>query len=110
MYVATYLKPELVEGLNIFNKEGYGSNSILLLNNGDNTFKDITVEAGLEYLHNTFLGVFSDIDRDGDQDLVVAYDTGHVFTWRNEGKLKFTKANNPSSDLYGYPMGIGIGD
>ncbi|MEP3232817.1 MAG: VCBS repeat-containing protein [Hyphomicrobiales bacterium] len=110
MYVATYLKPELVEGLNIFNKEGYGSNSIMLMNNGDNTFKDITVEAGLEYLHNTFLGVFSDVDKDGDQDLIVAHDTGKVLTWRNEGNLKFTSAKNPTSDQFGYPMGIAVGD
>ena len=110
MYVSTYLKPELVEGLNIFNKEGYGSNNILLLNNGDNTFRDITVEAGVEYLHNTFASVFSDVDRDGDQDLVVAHDTGQVLTWRNDGNLKFTAVKNPSSNRYGYPMGIGVGD
>jgi len=110
MFVSTYIKLSKVEGENIFNKAGYGSSSLLLLNNGDNTFKDITSDAGMAYVHNTFSGIFSDVDRDGDQDLVVAYDTGQVRTWRNDGNLKFTSQSNPSSDKFGYPMGIGVGD
>lgn len=110
MFVSTYIKLAQVEGENIFNKEGYGSTSLLLINNGDNTFTDITQEAGMDYVHNTFVGVFSDVDRDGDQDLVVAYDTGQVRTWRNNGDLTFESRPNPSSDRFGYPMGIGIGD
>lgn len=110
MFVSTYIKLHKVEGENIFNKEGYGSTSVLLINNGDNSFTDITKKAGMDYVHNTFLGVFSDVDRDGDQDLVVAYDTGQVRTWRNNGNLTFTSEPNPSSDRYSYPMGIGIGD
>lgn len=110
MYVSTYIKLARVEGENIFNKEGYGATSLLLLNNGDNTFTDITAKAGVDYLHNTFVGVFSDVDRDGDQDLVVAHDTGQVRTWRNNGDMTFTSAPNPSSDRFGYPMGVGVGD
>ena len=110
MFVSTYIKLALVEGQNIFNKEGYGSTSLLLLNNGDNSFRDITKQAGMDYVHNTFVAVFSDVDRDGDQDLVVAHDTGQVRTWRNNGDLTFVAAPNPSSDRFGYPMGIGIGD
>jgi len=110
MFVSTYIKLDHVEGENIFNKQGYGSTSLLLLNNGDNTFKDITKEAGVEYVHNTFVAVFSDVDSDGDQDIVVAHDTGQVRTWRNEGGLKFTSTENPSSKVYSYPMGVAIGD
>ncbi|MEH6545193.1 MAG: CRTAC1 family protein [Sneathiella sp.] len=110
MFVSTYIKLALVEGQNIFNKEGYGSNSLLLLNNGNNTFTNITVSAGMEYVHNTFVSMFSDVDRDGDQDLVVAYDTGQVRTWRNNGNLTFDSTENPSSNQFGYPMGIAIGD
>lgn len=110
MFVSTYIKLPQVEGQNIFNQEGYGSTSLLLLNNGDDTFTDITVKAGMDYVHNTFVAVFSDVDKDGDQDLVVAHDTGQVRTWRNNGDLTFTSMPNPSSDRYGYPMGIGIGD
>ena len=110
MFVSTYIKLALVEGQNIFNKKGYGSTSLLLMNNGDNTFSDITAKAGMSYVHNTFVGVFSDVDRDGDQDLVVAHDTGQVRTWRNKGNLTFESAANPSSDSFGYPMGVGVGD
>ena len=110
MFVSTYIKLPLVEGQNIFNMEGYGSTSLLLLNNGDDTFTDITAKADMDYVHNTFVAVFSDVDNDGDQDLIVAHDTGQIRTWRNNGDLTFTSAPNPSSDRYGYPMGIGVGD
>ena len=109
MYVCGYIQKHLIEGYNIFNKEGYGGTSALLINNGDNTFADKTEEAGLLYKHNTFQAVFSDVDADGDVDLVVAHDTGQVRTWRNND-MKFENVSNPNSDVYGYPMGIAVGD
>jgi hypothetical protein len=110
MFVSTYLPKSKMEGMNIFNKENYGSNSLLLLNNGDNTFTDITAESGLRYTHNTFQGVFVDIDGDMEQDLVVAHDTGQVKTWKNMGNLKFKDMPNPTSNVYGYPMGVAVAD
>lgn len=110
LYVPTYLPKAKMEGMNIFNKEGYGATSLLLLNNGDNTFKDVTKESGLEYVHNSFQGVFVDLDGDSQLDLVVAHDTGHVKTWKNLGGLKFQDMPNPNSAEYSYPMGIGVGD
>tara|TARA_R110002124_G_scaffold266409_1_gene433310 strand:- start:218 stop:1813 length:1596 start_codon:yes stop_codon:yes gene_type:complete len=110
MYVAGYIKKELVEGQNIFNKEGYGGTSAMLLNNGDNTFTDITDSSGLAYVHNTFMGIFVDMDNDGLEDLVVAHDTGHVKTWKNIGNNKFIDAPNPNSKEYSYPMGIAVTD
>ncbi len=109
MYVAGYIRPDLVEGQTTF-REGYGGSSRLFVNNGDNTFKDMTETAGLTYKHNTFQSAFIDIDRDGHEDLVVAHDTGHVVTWRNKGNLRFERVKNPNSDEYSYPMGIGITD
>lgn len=110
LYVPAYLPKSKMEGMNIFNKEGYGATSLLLLNNGDNTFKDITKESGLEYVHNSFQGAFVDLDEDDQLDLVVAHDTGHVKTWKNLGGCKFADRPNPTSRVYGYPMGIGVGD
>lgn len=110
MFVAAYLPKSQMEGMNIFNKQNYGSNSLLLVNNGDNTFTDITDEAGMRYTHNTFQGVFVDMDGDMEQDLVVAHDTGQVKTWKNMGNLKFKDMPNPTSDVYGYPMGIAVAD
>ena len=110
MYVCGYIKKEFIEGYNIFNKEGYGGQSALLINNGDNTFTDKTEEAGLMYKHNTFQAVFFDADQDGDEDLIVAHDTGQVRTWKNNGGMKFENVKNPTSDVFGYPMGVAVGD
>jgi hypothetical protein len=110
MYVSGYIRHDLIEGLNIFNKEGYGGTSALLINRGDDSFEDQTKERGLYYQHNTFQSAFIDVDNDGDLDLVVAHDTGHVKTWENDGNGHFTDAPNPNSVEYSYPMGIAIGD
>jgi hypothetical protein len=109
MYVAGYIRYDLVEGQNIF-REGYGGSSRLFINNGDNTFTDSTEQAGLAYKHNTFQSAFIDIDRDGKEDLIVAHDTGHIVTWRNKGGIKFERVSNPNTNSYSYPMGIGIAD
>ena len=109
MYVPGYIRHDLVEGQNIF-REGYGGESRLFLNNGDNTFIDITEKSGLAYQHNAFQGAFIDIDRDGREDLIVAHDTGHVMTWKNKGDMHFERVDNPNSNAFSYPMGLGITD
>lgn len=109
MYVSGYIARKHVEGETIFNQE-YGGISGLFLNQGDNTFKNITEEAGMYYHHNTFMGIFIDVDNDQLEDLVVAHDTGQVLTWKNLGDLKFDSIPNPSSDVFAYPMGIGVTD
>ncbi len=109
MYVAGYLRHDLTEGQNIF-REGYGGSSRLFVNNGNNSFTDMTKESGLEYQHNTFQSAFIDIDRDGREDLIVAEDTGHVQTWQNKGDMKFERVSNSTSKNYSYPMGLGITD
>ena len=110
MYVSGYIRNDLVEGLNIFNKEGYGGTSALLINRGDNSFEDQTEARGLYHKQNTFQSAFIDFDNDGDVDLVVAHDTGQVKTWENDGTGNFTDVPNPNSDQFSYPMGIAIGD
>lgn len=110
MFVAGYIRKELVEGQNIFNKKDYGGSSLMMINNGDNTFTDITQSSGLYYKHNTFMGVFVDIDNDGLEDLVVAHDTGQVRTWKNLGNMKFKNMDNPNSSQSSYPMGIAVTD
>ncbi len=110
LFICCYIKLAHVEGQTIFNKEGYGGKSLLLLNNGDNTFTDITKQAGLDYVHNTFQAAFVDLNDNGDLDLVVAYDTGQARTYKNMGNLTFKNMPNPNSDLYGYPMGVAVGD
>ena len=110
IFMATYLKKQLMEGQTIFEDYDYGSTSELLLNNGDNTFKSITKAAGLDYVHNTFQGVFVDIDNDSWLDLVVVYDTGEARTYKNNGNLTFTMKKNPLTKKFAYPMGLAVGD
>jgi hypothetical protein len=110
LYIPAYLRVSAVEGQNIFNKPGYGARSLLMRNEGGESFADVTKSAGLDYVHNTFIGLFADPDDDGDLDLIVAHDTGQVRTWRNQGGGVFENVENPTSGYSSYPMGIGVGD
>lgn len=110
MFVSGYIRKDLVKGQNIFNRPNYGGSSELFINNGDNSFEKITEQAGMQYKHNTFMGIFVDADEDGDADLIAVYDTGQVRTWQNNGDLTFTSTPNPNSNFNSYPMGIAVGD
>ncbi len=110
IFLATYIKKELMEGQTIFEDYTYGSTSELLLNTGNENFISITKKAGLNYVHNTFQGVFVDIDNDTWLDLVVAHDTGEVRTYKNNGDLTYTLKENPLTKKFAYPMGIAVGD
>ncbi len=107
LYISNYIRNEYVEGETIFNKP-YGAYSNMLLNNGDNTFKDITKSSGLHHQHNTFLAVFVDLNNDSHSDLVLAHDTGRVHIYKNNGDTTFTEKENPT--VLGYPMGIAVSD
>lgn len=109
LYIAGYVRQELVEGETVFNRR-YGGYSYLLHNNGDNTFADITGAAGLRRQHNTFMGLFADVDNDGWADLAIAQDTGVVEIQHNNRDLTFGAVVNPTTSYFSYPMGIGAGD
>ena len=53
---------------------GYIPNS-LLLNNGDNTFEDVTVEAGILSLFPSQVAAFVDLDNDGWLDIIMAIES-----------------------------------
>ena len=110
MFVSAYIQLDKMEGQTIFKDFEYGGSSLLMVNNGDNTFSDKTAEYGLTYIHNTFCAVLVDVDNDGFLDIVVAHDTGEVRTYKNEGGKSFTKMSNPTTGKYAYPMGIAVGD
>ncbi len=107
LYISGYIKNELVEGTTIFTKP-YGGYSQFLLNNGDNTWRDATKEAGLYRQHNTFTAVFADLDNDHDSDLVIAQDTGIIEMYENTGSFPMKPIPNPS--VNSYPMGLAVGD
>lgn len=110
MFVSAYIKIDQMEGQTIFKKENYGGSSLLMINNGDNTFSDKTEEYGLTYTHNTFMAILVDIDNDSFLDLIVAHDTGDVRSYQNQEGKKFVMKKNPTTGKYGYPMGIAVGD
>ena len=60
--------------------------SLLYQNNGDFTFTDVAFQRGIDYLGNTFSGVFGDYDNDGDLDLYLANPSFRPnFFYRNDG-------------------------
>lgn len=109
IFLSTYIKKQLMTGLTNFSP-WYGATSALLLNNWEWGFENITISAGLEYVHNTFQWVFVDINNDSWLDLVVAYDTGEPRIYKNSGDATFTLKANPWTWKFAYPMGIWVGD
>ncbi len=91
-----------------FNDPSNERSNVMLLNNGDNTFKDITQSSGLQFKKNTFLSVFVDLDYDSWIDLVVSTDTHRVKIYKNLGNSTFKEMPSPTD--YGSWMGLGIGD
>ena len=108
VYLSNYIRPEFVEGETIFNDEDYGGINNLLLNNGDNTYTDITESAGVYHKQNTFVSVFVDLNADGHSDLVIAHDTGVPSIYKNNGDLTFSEVDLPVT--FSYPMGIAVSD
>jgi len=107
MYVAGYIKIDQIEGETNFDNT-YGGYSHLFLNEGNNSWRDISKDAGVWRQHNTFIGLFADLDNDQDSDLIIAQDTGKVEMYRNNGDVTFSPIANPSD--YSYPMGVAAGD
>lgn len=110
IFISAYLYVDKMEGQTIFKDFSYGASSLLLQNNGDNTFTDVTKSIGLDYIHNTFQAVFVDIDNDGWLDLVVAYDTGEARIYKNKAGRELVLMPTPLTGKYAYPMGIAVGD
>jgi hypothetical protein len=69
-----------------FHDANNGGANVLLRNDRDFRFTDVTVASGLD-VHNrryTFAAVFEDVDEDGDADLYVANDFGRKNLYRND--------------------------
>ena len=89
----------------------------LYRNNGDGTFTDISVEAGIGKLAGWGMGLVAcDYDNDGDTDIFVGNDVAKNFLFENDGSGKFEEVGlmaGSSYDLRGNPqgsMGVDCGD
>ena len=83
-----------------------GHPSILLVNDGNGNFADETEARGLSPLRwrRTYSSSFIDLDRDGDQDLLVVSDFAGADVHMNDGKGKFTNVTKkylPSRASFG---------
>lgn len=110
IFLCSYTAIDQEKGQTVFNDPNNGASSLLLINNGNTTFRDATVDFGLEYMHNTFQSVLVDLDDDNWLDLVVAYETGEARTYKNNSGSSFEQMPNPLTDKFAYPMGIAVGD
>ena len=94
-----------------------GIPDVLYRNEGDGTFADITVAAGLGSAEGKELGVvFGDVDLDGDPDLYLANDKTLNFLYLNDGTGHFAEeallagvAYNEDGDVEA-GMGVDMGD
>jgi len=107
LYISTFINPANFKSAT-FNDPAHGKSNIMLLNNGDNTFRDITASSGLEFKQNTFLSIFVDLDNDGWLDLVLSPNTERVKIYKNLRDSTFEEI--PSPTVYGFWMGMAVGD
>jgi hypothetical protein len=84
---------------NVYN----GLSDVLYRNNGDGTFTDVSMEAGVYTTEGKGLGVvFGDYDNDGWTDIYVANDSVRNFLFHNEGDGSFEEV--------GLLAGVALGD
>jgi len=85
-----------------FNVPAHAKANVLLRNDGDLRFTDITTEASASK-QNTFTSAFVDLDGDGLDDLVVAQNTGQAEILRNTSKRMENRALPGPIDLAQIP-------
>ncbi|MEE8452693.1 MAG: VCBS repeat-containing protein, partial [Thermoguttaceae bacterium] len=89
----------------------------LYRNNGDGTFTDVSIAAGIAAHEGPGMGtVCADIDNDGDTDIIVGNDAAANFCFQNDGSGKFTQTGLMSGLAYDSDgkaqgtMGVECGD
>lgn len=107
LYISTFKSAKKLK-LATFNDPDNLSHNVLLLNNGDNTFTNITSIAGVEYNQNTFQASFVDFNNDTWVDLVLSPNTDKVVVYENMKDSTFEK-KAPLTE-YGFWMGMTIAD
>ena len=93
------------------------SANVLYRNEGDGTFRDVTVESGIgEHKGKGMGAVCADYDNDGDTDIMVANDEWANFLFQNDGSGKFKEVGLIAGVAYDIDgssqssMGVACGD
>ena len=107
IYISTFIRKSLFKK-GTFNDPNHRTANIVLHNNRDYTFSDITRSSGLDFEQNTFYSRFVNINNDEFVDLVVVPNTDRVQVYKNLGNLKFQRMA-PLTD-FGFWMGVAVGD
>jgi len=109
LYVGRYLDPRLDIPTTFYARNGEPNQ--LYRNNGDGTFTNVTVEAGVGELGLCLGTVFGDYNDDGYPDLYVVNDFGRNTLYRNRGDGTFEDVSVKANALaYGAGMNATIGD
>jgi enediyne biosynthesis protein E4 len=95
-----------------------GAPDALYHNNGDGTFTDVTVKAGVadEHLYFGFGVIFDDFDNDGRPDIFIANDSNANYLYHNKGDGTFEEIGIPAGVAYNSDgkehsgMGVAVGD
>ncbi len=93
---------------------GVGAKNILYRNNGDGTFLDVTDQAGVGDMSWSWMGVWADVDNDGDVDLYVVngrYPAGEPNKlFINNGGVFSEQAKSRGVDDPNWGLGAAFGD
>ncbi|MCA9284659.1 MAG: VCBS repeat-containing protein [Phycisphaerales bacterium] len=94
-----------------------GKTDRLYRNNGDGTFADVSVAQTVNSIGYGFSPAFTDIDNDGDCDLYLVQDRGHLppffqgnRLWRNDDGQMVEISEGSGADVHLFSMGLAVGD
>ncbi len=92
----------------VFFPEEGGLPNRLFHHEADGTARDVTAEAGLDWLDLTRAALFADFDNDGDPDLAASLQEGVIFA-ENDGRGHF-KPRSTVLAAAGFPFGLAAAD
>ena len=110
LYIGRYLDPRTKLPTTLFFTRN-GEGNILLRNDGNLRFTDVTDEAGVREGGLTLGVAWGDYDEDGDRDLYVANDFGRNTLFRNNSDGTFTDVSKETGTIDpGFGMSAAFGD